>query len=121
MAMKTAIETCRRRYTGVFRDVEQGFKSLHLRQTKPSRFYGLGGFILYFFGFPGNSELITISYLQSFCSVGNSKGNVAIQNGNEIGNRKNGKLPTFFIAADSPSYDIIKLATRTGGHWEILR
>lgn len=32
--MKTAIETCRRRYTGVFRDVEQGFKSLHLRQKR---------------------------------------------------------------------------------------
>lgn len=99
--MKTAMETCRRRYTGVFRDVEQGFKSLHLRQKKPSRFYGLGGFLLHIFEFPGNSELIAISYLQSFCSVGNSKGNVAIQNGNEIGNRKNGKLPTFFIAAGS--------------------
>ena len=45
-----------------------------LHQTNPSRFYGLGGFLLYFFGFPGNSELIAISYLQSFCSVGNSKG-----------------------------------------------
>lgn len=71
--MKTAMETCRRRYTGVFRDVEQGFKSLHLRQIKPSRFYGLGGFLLHIFEFPGNSELIAISYLQSFCSVGNSK------------------------------------------------
>ena len=64
--MKTAMETCRRRYTGVFRDVEQGFKSLHLRQIKPSRFYGLGGFLLHIFEFPGNSELIAISYLQSF-------------------------------------------------------
>ena len=48
--------------------------SAQVHQTNPSRFYGLGGFLLYFFGFPGNSELIAISYLQSFCSVGNSKG-----------------------------------------------
>nr|DAD75552.1 MAG TPA: hypothetical protein [Siphoviridae sp. ctM7c3] len=82
--------------------LSKGSITPRLHQTKPSRFYGLGGFLLYFFGFPGNSELIVISYLQSFCRVGNSKGNVAIQNGNDFGNGKNGKLPTFSIAA-SPS------------------
>ena len=43
-----------------------GVRFPRLHQTKPSRFYGLGGFLFVFFRVSRELELIAISYLQSF-------------------------------------------------------